>query len=120
MQGLLNALQLGAYTAGAAYVGWLVGNNQCPAHANFYLCLYGPAVADTISGFFGGLRGAPYHSNLIGRLVSRETPEDDHSDLTAAGEALKGATVGAASGLAVGLTAYACGYSAGDLISRLF
>ncbi len=120
MQGLLSVLQVGVYTAGAAYVGWLVGNNQCPAHANFYLCLYGPALADSIGGFFGGLRGSPYHSNLIGRLTSNESTEDDHAELGALGEGLKGAIVGAASGLAVGLSAYGSGYVAGDIASKLF
>lgn len=120
MQGFLSVLQVGAYTAGAGYVGWLVGNNQCPAHMNFYLCLYGPAAADSIAGFFGGLRGAPYHSNLIGRLFSRETHEEDHAEVAALGEGMKGAVVGAVSGLSVGLSAYGMGYTAGDLISRLF
>lgn len=120
MQGLLTALQLGAYTAGAAYVGWLVGNNQCPAHMNFYLCIYGPAAADSIGGFFGGLRGAPYHNNLIGRLFSKDTPEDDHIEIASVGEGFKGAAVGAMSGLSVGLSAYGSGYVVGDLASRLF
>lgn len=120
MQGLLSVLQVSAYTAGAAYVGWLVGNNQCPAHMNFYLCLYGPAAADSIGGFFGGLRGAPYHGNLISRLFSKDTPENDQIEVAALGEGFKGAAVGAMSGLSFGLSAYGGGFFVGDLVSRLF
>lgn len=119
MAGLFDIVQTAAYTGASAYMGYLVGSNQCPASAvGFYLSVYSPAAIDACAGAISGLRGNAYHGNLISRLFC-EQPEGDSWELNSIPEGLKGAVVGAISGMSVSGLAHYAGIFAGDLARRL-